>query len=161
MHYITYKSPVGRLHLTANEQGLTALAFDANWERVKAALGPFEKGENKILRQALRELEEYFAGKRSSFSVPLAVQGTPFLRAAWKALTRIPYGRTATYGEQAARLGKPQAVRAVGRANGLNPVCIVVPCHRVVGASGSLTGYAGGLEAKKKLLALETRFAPR
>lgn len=156
MIYRKWKSPVGALHMVASDAGLHALAFDANWERVRESLGAdLKTGEHPVLALAVSELEEYFSGKRHSFSVPLALAGTEFQRAVWKALDTIAYGSTATYGAQASLMKKPRAVRAVGRANGLNPVCILVPCHRVVGADGSLTGYAGGLAAKKALLELE------
>ncbi|MGZ3651817.1 MAG: methylated-DNA--[protein]-cysteine S-methyltransferase [Bdellovibrionota bacterium] len=151
----TWKSPLGRIYLAANESGLTALAFDSNWPKIKPRLGELEKGDHKFITQAISELEEYFSGKRKTFSVPLVLQGTPFQKSAWTALMKIPYGKTASYGEQAVKIRRPRAIRAVGRANGLNPIGIFVPCHRVIGASGALTGYAGGLKAKKALLALE------
>ena len=122
---------------------------------LKLKFPTLEKGENKILAQTTLELEEYFAGKRRSFSVPLVLEGTPFQKRAWAALSTIPFGKTATYGEQAVRIRKPSAVRAVGRANGLNRISILIPCHRVIGSNGSLTGYAGGIKAKQALLALE------
>jgi methylated-DNA-[protein]-cysteine S-methyltransferase len=159
MNYQTWKSPVGRLHFIASDAGLHALAFDDNFDA--APFGKLEKKEHPIIQRTIRELEEYFAGNRREFSVPLAVQGTPFQKKAWAALASIPYGKTVTYREQAARLRKPGAFRAVGRANGLNRVCILVPCHRVVGSNGTLTGYAGGLRAKQKLLELEGENARR
>lgn len=159
MKTMSWKSPLGTIYLAASEKGLAALAFGENWEEVKAKLPPLEKGENELLRLAVKELSEYFAGKRSEFSMPLDLQGTDFQRKAWDALRAIPYGKTFTYAEQARAMRKPKAVRAVGAANGRNPVCIVVPCHRVVGADGSLTGYAGGLAQKKALLELEARQA--
>jgi O-6-methylguanine DNA methyltransferase len=112
-------------------------------------------------REVVRQLAEYFAGARREFTVPLSPQGTPFQLAVWDELTRIPYGSTITYGELAARLGDPQASRAVGRANGLNPIWIIIPCHRVIGADGSLTGYAGGIEVKRALLEHEGALKPR
>ena len=156
MNSVTWKSPLGTIHLAASESGLSALAFAENWNEVKAKLPPLENRSHKILERAIEQLEEYFAGKRKSFSLPLDLQGTPFQQSAWEALRLIPYGRTATYSEQAVAMRNPKAVRAVGAANGRNPVCIVVPCHRVVGADGSLTGYAGGLGVKKALLELES-----
>lgn len=155
MIYQNWKSPVGRIHLVASDSAIVALAFDENWLRIKAGLGTLEKKEDAVIAQAVRELGEYFAGKRRKFSVPLFLEGTAFQKSAWAALRKIPYGKTATYSEQAARIKKPAAVRAVGRANGLNRISILIPCHRVVGRSGSLTGYAGGLKAKKALLELE------
>ncbi|MXW63669.1 MAG: methylated-DNA--[protein]-cysteine S-methyltransferase [Bacteroidetes bacterium SB0662_bin_6] len=113
-----------------------------------------------LAEQLARELSEWFAGARRDFDLPLALRGTPFQRSVWEALRAIPYGAVQSYGELAKSLGKPDAVRAVGAANGRNPVSIVVPCHRVIGANGSLTGYAGGLERKRFLLALEQGQAP-
>lgn len=112
-------------------------------------------------RELVRQLGEYFAGERRQFDLPLAAAGTPFQRAVWSELSRIPFGETRSYGEVARALGKPGASRAVGRANGANPIPIVVPCHRVLGADGSLTGFGGGLEAKAALLALEGRGSRR
>ncbi len=155
MIYRHWQSPLGNLHLVADDGGLRALAFDANWERVAASLGEWRAGNHPLLAQVICELGEYFAGQRKSFSVRLAPRGTEFQNKVWRALEKIPYGETCTYGEQAGRIRSPKAVRAVGTANGRNPICILLPCHRVVGASGALTGYAGGLAAKKALLALE------
>ncbi len=113
-----------------------------------------------LAQQLERELTEWFAGERRDFDIPIALHGTPFQRSVWEALCEIPYGAVRSYGGLAKSLGKPEAVRAVGAANGRNPVSIIVPCHRVIGANGSLTGYAGGLERKRFLLALEKSEAP-
>lgn len=112
-------------------------------------------GAEALLSKTKRELEEYFSGVRTSFTVPLLAEGTPFQQAVWQFLTDIPYGETATYGQIAARLGRPGAARAVGMACNRNPIAIIIPCHRVVGADGGLTGYAGGLDVKARLLLLE------
>ena len=112
-----------------------------------------------VLRQAAEQLEAYLGGKRMGFSLPLAPQGTPFQKEVWQALAQIPYGETRTYGEIAAQLGRPKACRAVGAANHVNPLPIFIPCHRVVGASGRLTGYAGGLQMKEQLLRLERQYS--
>lgn len=112
-----------------------------------------------VLADAVRQLDEYFAGIRTEFVVPIDVDGTDFQRDAWSVLTHIPHGETISYGEQATRMGRPTAVRAVGAANGRNPVPVIVPCHRVIGANGSLTGFAGGLEVKTWLLEHERRVA--
>jgi methylated-DNA-[protein]-cysteine S-methyltransferase len=109
------------------------------------------------LQEAIRQLRAYFAGKLENFDLPLAPEGTPFQRAVWKLLCDIPYGETISYGELARRVGNPKASRAVGLANGSNPIAIVIPCHRVIGSNGKLTGYGGGLPLKEKLLALEQR----
>ena len=140
------ETPIGRLKLCADGDGLCALRFASTGEEMDAA---------PLLLQAERELEEYFAGRRTAFSVPLSMHGTPFQMAVWAALRAIPYGETRSYGELARRIGRPGACRAVGMANHVNPLPILVPCHRVVGADGHLTGYAGGLDVKKYLLELE------
>ena len=115
----------------------------------------WRRAASGVLDEAAAQLEEYFACVRTSFDLPLDLQGTPFQIAAWEALAAIPYGETRTYAEQAARIGRPDAVRAIGAANGRNPISIVLPCHRVVGSDGSLRGFAGGLEVKAALLAFE------
>lgn len=119
------------------------------------------EGNAPVLEQAKKELTEYFAGTRKTFSVPLNPRGTDFQRAVWAALREIPYGETRSYGQIAAQVGNPKAGRAVGMANNRNPIAIIVPCHRVIGADGSLTGYAGGLNVKQELLALERRTRQR
>ena len=139
-------SPIGRLTLTASEHGLCAIDWGSSGKQAR---------DNSILLEAARQLEEYFAGTRQIFDLPLDLQGTPFRLRAWRALAEIPYGTTVSYGEQARRLGVPRAARAVGAANASNPLPIVLPCHRVVGASGALTGYGGGLDVKRWLLAHE------
>ncbi|MGH3424861.1 MAG: methylated-DNA--[protein]-cysteine S-methyltransferase [Nocardioidaceae bacterium] len=142
-------SPIGALRLHSNGTSLTAIDFDA-------APSP-EDGSDRILAAAELQLTEYFAGERREFDLPLSPTGTGFQRAVWDELVRIPYGRTVSYGQVAARLGlEPGASRAVGAANGSNPIPIVVPCHRVIGAGGRLTGYGGGLDRKRVLLALES-----
>ena len=153
----------------AGDAGLYLLEF-ANGPRVAAALRrlgrrlglPVVRGKHAVLDRVEGELRRYFAGRLRSFRVPLALVGTPFQLAVWRRLRRVPYGRVVTYGALARSLRRPRAQRAVGRANGDNPVSIVVPCHRVVGTSGSLTGYGGGLWRKRRLLALEgARLAAR
>ena len=140
------ETPIGRLALCADGDGLCALRFAATGDAMDAA---------PVLLQAERELEEYFAGRRTAFSVPLSMHGTPFQMAVWAALRAIPYGETRSYGELAAQIGRPRACRAVGMANHVNPLPILVPCHQVLGADGRLTGYAGGLNVKEFLLKLE------
>ncbi len=141
---ISASSPIGTLTLVASEHGLCTVSWGAaETERTPT---------NSVLEATLTQLEEYFAGTRRTFDLPLDLSGTPFQVRAWSALAEIPYGRTVSYGEQARRLGVPRAVRAVGAANGRNPLPIVLPCHRVIGAGGSLTGYGGGLELKRWLL---------
>ena len=144
-------SPVGSLRLQADDGGLTGIWFVGNGE---PELGDLDS--DPVLRAAAGQLAEYFARRRTSFELPLAATGTPFQRAVWDALQEIPYGRTWSYADVALHIGNPRAVRAVGAANGRNPLPIVVPCHRVVGANGTLTGYGGGLENKRILLDLES-----
>lgn len=143
-------SPVGPLTLTQEDQALTGLHFGEHPQQ--GAEGP-----TPLLEKAARQLEEYFAGQRKEFSLPLAPKGTEFQLRVWQALLQIPYGETRSYGELAAMVGNPKACRAVGGANHRNPLSILIPCHRVVGTGGSLTGYAGGLSVKEFLLKLETR----
>jgi methylated-DNA-[protein]-cysteine S-methyltransferase len=140
-------SPVGWLTLVASEQGLCAV----NW----GSAGRKRQPQHPVLQAAATQLEEYFAGTRRTFDLQLDLRGTPFQVRTWSALAEIPYGTTVSYGEQARRLGVPRAVRAVGAANGSNPLPIVLPCHRVIGANGALTGYGGGLDVKQWLLAHE------
>jgi methylated-DNA-[protein]-cysteine S-methyltransferase len=148
------ESPVGRLVLVASGGGLTDLLFSGPEDKTLLEV-PGSEAAAQILRNAKGQLGEYFAGVRKQFSVPLEFHGTAFQQEAWRGLLTIPYGQTVSYGEQARRIGRPRAVRAIGAANGANPIPIIVPCHRVIGADGSLTGYGGGMEIKKKLLALE------
>ena len=142
------ESPVGLLYLAADAERLYELRFG------RQAHGA-EPGETPVLREAVRQLEAYFAGRLRAFDLPLRPEGTDFQRRCWNALMEIPYGETASYGDIAARIGNPRACRAVGLANNRNPISIVIPCHRVVGRDGSLTGYGGGLAAKEWLLKLE------
>jgi methylated-DNA-[protein]-cysteine S-methyltransferase len=153
-------SPIGTLTVVADGDAIVAIWFEAEVADSPAALDrtvAAGAGERAILDRAIEQLEEYFRGERTEFELPLAPQGTPFQQKAWLALREIPFGETITYGEQARRLGDPNKSRAVGAANGKNPIPIVVPCHRVVGANGHLTGYAGGLGTKAWLLDHEWR----
>ena len=152
----TVESPLGTLRIIATDEGLRAVLWPQNDEkRLRLDSEPVERTNHPVLVRAERQLAEYFAGQRHAFDVPLEPVGTPFQLSAWSGLREIPYGETWTYGRQAAAIGRPRAPRAVGAANGQNPLSIFVPCHRVIGADGSLTGYAGGLESKRFLLALE------
>jgi methylated-DNA-[protein]-cysteine S-methyltransferase len=142
---MTLDSPIGPLGIDVDEEGrLTTLHFGETYVRGAA---------NAVITQ----LHEYFAGKRTAFDLPLNLKGTKFQLAVWNELLRIPYGTTITYAELAQRIGRPAAVRAVGAANGANPIPVIVPCHRVIGSNGTLTGYGGGIERKQWLLALEGR----
>ncbi|MEK7470242.1 MAG: methylated-DNA--[protein]-cysteine S-methyltransferase [Planctomycetota bacterium] len=154
--YTTMKSPIGDLTLTTDGSALTGLhmapaTISRDWKRDDRA---------PVLRKAKKQLEEYFIGARTRFDLPLAPQGTPFQLKVWEALREIPYGETRSYADIAQYVGSPKGFRAVGLANGANPIAIVVPCHRVIGADGSLTGFGGGLPRKKKLLELERRDSP-
>lgn len=148
LYYQKIKSPIGDLHLVANDKALVYLGFkDLGWDAVKKA--------NAIIELTKTQLNEYFEGKRKKFDVPLSLKGTEFQNTVWKTLGKIPFGKTWSYEQMALAVKKPTAMRAVGRTNGLNPISIILPCHRVIGKSGSLTGYAGGLPAKEFLLILE------
>ncbi|MEW6057334.1 MAG: methylated-DNA--[protein]-cysteine S-methyltransferase [Bdellovibrionota bacterium] len=147
-------SKVGRLYLVASEKGLLGVF----WKKQPEPMAPSLKGakpEIKVLWQAVNELDEYLNGRRKKFDVPLDVAGTPFQERVWDQLSKIPYGKTYSYKEIASQIKNEKAVRAVGTANGKNPVCIIVPCHRVIAADGSLGGYSGGIEIKRRLLELE------
>jgi methylated-DNA-[protein]-cysteine S-methyltransferase len=148
---IKMDSPLGPLRLVSNGSGLTAIEFPG---RHRPTADQCE-GSDAVLRQARQQLQEYFSGTRREFELPLAATGTAFQQRVWQALTDIPYGELRSYSDLARHIGKPQAVRAVGAANGRNPLPIVVPCHRVIGSDGSLTGFAGGLAAKQLLLEME------
>ena len=151
-------SPIGRLTIAADDAGVRALEFPRNRHPVKRDAG-WREGSHPLLDEAAHQLREYFAGTRQRFDLPLAPRGTDFQRATWQALTTIPYGETISYAELARRVGRPTASRAVGAANGRNPLPIVVPRHRVIGANGSLTGFGGGLPTKQFLLGLEAQSA--
>lgn len=149
-------SPVGELRLVATDRGLAAVLWEHE-DGSRVRLGPFvEDPGNAILAEAERQLGLYFAGRLKRFTVPLDFKGTEFQKKVWQILLTIPWGETRSYGQIARQLGQPTASRAVGAANGRNPVSIIAPCHRVVGATGQLTGFAGGLAAKAYLLDLET-----
>lgn len=154
MHqYCHYQSPLGLMTLQASEQGLLGVWFETQTTQ------PDQLGHcnptHPILSEAVRQLAQYFSGQRCEFELPLAAQGTEFQRKVWQALCRIPFGETRSYQQLAEAIGNPNAVRAVGLANGRNPLSVIVPCHRVIGKSGKLTGYAGGIERKAFLLELE------
>lgn len=155
--YQKIPSPIGSIYLVADSRYLRAIVFACNWEKTMKAWGDIALEENDIIRQTQIQLGEYFALKRTEFGLPLHFTGTEFQQQTWQALLTIPYAETRSYSDQAHLIGRPKAVRAVGRTNGLNPIPIVVPCHRVVGKSGKLTGYAGGLEIKRFLLQLESK----
>ena len=153
--YTQIDSPIGPLLLAADETGLRLIQFKTS----KHAQSPGEDWEENArpLKDVIRQLRAYFAGKLEEFDLPLAPDGTDFQQKVWRRLCDIPYGETISYGQLAQRIGNPNASRAVGLANGSNPIPIIIPCHRVIGSNGKLTGYGGGLPIKEKLLALERR----
>ena len=153
--YSTLSSPVGLLKLIATDAALVAVIWRDHGAGQVPVHEAVETRSHCILDEAARQLDQYFAGKRRKFEVALSMHGTEFQRRVWTALQTIPYGETRSYADVARQIGRPEAVRAVGAANGRNPLSIVVPCHRVIGTSGALTGFGGGLEAKARLLALE------
>ena len=151
----TMDSPIGNLKLVASDKGLVAVLWQNDRPSRTRLAELVEDDQHPVLLKAERQLGEYFAGKRKEFSLPLDMRGTPFQKNVWEALLGIPFGETRSYGQLAKQLGNPNATRAVGAANGRNPLPIIVPCHRVIGSSGSLTGFGGGLETKAQLLSLE------
>ena len=155
--YKRTKTPVGTLKLVGGESGLAAILWEDDDPRRVPIAADSEDDHHPVLVEAERQLAEYFAGERRAFTVRLDYRGTPFQLKVWRALLDIPFGETRTYGQLAGRLGTPSAARAVGAANGRNPISIIGPCHRVIGSSGALTGFAGGLEVKARLLELERR----
>lgn len=146
MPAFTMESPIGLLTVEETNGAITALRFGGD---------AVSEPSTPLLRQAKQQLNEYFTARRRHFDLPLCPHGTPFQKAAWSALCRIPYGQVRTYAQQAAAIGKPKACRAIGMANHNNPIPIFIPCHRVIGVGGKLTGYAGGLDTKRYLLTLE------
>ena len=153
--YTRYESPIGPLLLAGSRAGLNYVSFLCG--RHAVAVDPDWREDGSVFDAAIEQLREYFAGERKTFSLTLSPAGTEFQRAVWSELRNIPYGETISYKELAERIGKPKAVRAVGAANGANPIPIIIPCHRVIGNDGSLTGFGGGLPLKKRLLELEGR----
>jgi|CXWL01.2.fsa_nt_gi methylated-DNA-[protein]-cysteine S-methyltransferase len=149
-------TPLGPVRLARTANGLAGLWFEGQKHHPGPLAAPL-RPDDPLLRQASDTLQRYFAGEAAAFDLPLDLHGTPFQRSVWQALLRIPAGRTCSYGEIAQAIGAPQAVRAVGAAVGRNPASLVVPCHRVLGRDGSLTGYAGGVQRKQALLTLESR----
>ena len=154
--YKTMKSPVGELKLVASERGLAAILWENDDPKRVRLSSVQEDKRHPVLLEAERQLDEYFAQQRTAFSLKLDFTGTEFQKQVWQALLTIPFGETRSYAQIAAQIGKPKAVRAVGAANGKNPISIIAPCHRVIGSTGKLTGFAGGLAAKATLLKLES-----
>ncbi|HEV2314151.1 MAG TPA: methylated-DNA--[protein]-cysteine S-methyltransferase [Candidatus Acidoferrales bacterium] len=155
VHFAKFQSPVGPLLLAGNDRGLCLISFAAGGHVVHPQSGWME--DKKPFQETIRQLQAYFRGELREFDLPLALEGTPFQLCVWNSLCAIPYGQTISYGKLAHQIGQPNAARAVGLANGSNPIPIIVPCHRVIGSNANLTGYGGGLSIKQKLLSLESR----
>lgn len=153
VHYRYHDSPLGRLLLVGDQAGLLQVSMDIDHRPWR--LEPTWRSGDTELDEVCRQLDAYFAGKRQAFDLRLAPRGTAFQQAVWQALLNIPFGQTSSYSALAAQIGRPSAMRAVGAANGANPIAVIIPCHRVIGRDGSLTGYAGGLTRKALLLQLE------
>lgn len=159
MYFNIYASPFGEIALTANDEGITALAFQGG--AAPLVIHDNFRENHPVFNKARQQLDEYFSGERTTFSVPLAPKGTPFQQKVWQALTQIKQGETKSYAWLAEKINNKKAVRAVGTANGANPIALFIPCHRVIGSNGKLTGYAGGLGLKAKLLMHEkAHFTP-
>ena len=154
MQYRTIDTPIGRLLVAGDDAGLRFLLFGNGRPEIRP--DPAWEPDRGLLNEPVRQLTLYFQGKLRDFAIDVAPEGTAFQRSVWSQLQQIPYGETISYGELARRLGNPKAVRAVGLANGSNPISIVIPCHRVIGSNGALVGYGGGLPVKQALLALES-----
>lgn len=148
------KSPIGKLYFVVSEQGLCGIFFN---QQDYPLIKKIEKSNpsHKFLQESVEQVEDYFLGRLKKFNLKLNLQGTEFQKKVWRELLKIPYGQTVSYQQIAARIRNPKAVRAVGSANGKNPICVIVPCHRVISADGKIGGYSGGLDKKKKLLSLE------
>ena len=160
-HYLTIPSPLGTLRLLASSKGITGVYFEQH-KHLRPDNDSQHDPASSLLQEAARQIAAYLAGERQSFDLPLDFDhGTPFQHQVWQALQTIPYGSTISYGQLAQRIERPKAVRAVGAANGRNPLSMIIPCHRVIAASGDLHGYAGGLERKRVLLEMEKSFSKR
>lgn len=157
-NYKKIGTPVGPLHIVSNGKKLVAVVFDTNWKRFSAAAKIIlNRHTDTVISEVESQLKEYFSYKRTKFDVPIEYAGTDFQNQAWKTLKTIPFGKTISYGDQAVKMNNPKAVRAVGGANGKNRICIIIPCHRVVGKNGGLTGFTGGIKIKEFLLSFESR----
>ncbi len=156
-HLQKIESPIGVVNIVADESHLLAVIPDISWHKYTKKFKNIKNSTNHITKETSTQLNEYFAKHRKTFNLPMFLNGTVFQKSAWNALLNIPYGETISYGEQAKRVGRPKAVRAIGGANGANPIAIIIPCHRVIGKSGKLTGYASGVDIKKYLLDLENQ----
>lgn len=155
LHYAKAESPVGTIYIVADEKNLRAVTFHKLWSDYEKFQPTIEERHCAVTKKTALQMREYFSGQRKTFDLPYELIGTEFQKKVWNALAKIPFGETRTYGQQAKHIGNPAAVRAVGGTNGRNPLWVILPCHRVIGTSGKLTGYAGGLEMKKFLLELE------
>ena len=150
-----YSFPLCKIGIAEEDGAVCRIIFGGKAQAANMEKTGFKEDETQLIKKAAAQLGEYFDGKRKTFNLPLAPRGTEFQMTVWKALQTIPYGKTCSYGQLAAMIGNPKACRAVGMANNRNPLAVIIPCHRVIGSDGSLTGYAGGLELKEKLIRLE------
>lgn len=158
MNFQCAEFPIGHVYIAANDKAVQVIGFAQNWDAKIKAFDDLREQSNAIIDETIGQLQQYFEGKRANFDLPLSLNGTTFQQQAWQALQQIPYGETRSYSDQAEAIDNPNAVRAIGHANSLNPISIVVPCHRVIAKSGRLAGYAGGLENKQYLLEHERQF---
>ncbi len=149
------ESLAGPLLLVTDEESVHAISFPEGWSEMEARFFPVSKGEPPVMMQLKKELNEYFAGERKKFSVPVSLSGTEFQIKAWNALKKVPYGKTWSYQDQATAMGAPKATRAVGSANNKNPICIIYPCHRIIAKTGKIHGFASDIRVKEALLRLE------
>jgi methylated-DNA-[protein]-cysteine S-methyltransferase len=157
-----FKTKIGNVHLLADEKNIWVVAYEANWEKLRKKYPAFEEKSSPLIKLAQTQILDFLSGKRKDFDLPFQLEGTDFQKKVWQSLLKIPYGKTVSYQEQAAKMKMPLAIRAIARTNALNPISIVLPCHRVIGKSGKLTGYAGGLDAKAFLLSHENPdFSPQ
>ena len=156
LYYKTMSSPIGKLHIIADDKNLRFISFNKNFlKKVNINAESLSSKKSSIIEKTIKQIKQYFALKRKSFELPITFSGTLFQNKTWNALKKIPYGKTICYQQQAKMIKNPKAARAIGRANGMNPLSIVIPCHRVIGKSGNLIGFGGGLSTKKYLLKLE------
>lgn len=158
MNFQRTEFPIGDVFIAADDKAVHVIGFEQNWDAKIQGFEDLQEQSNAIIDEATEQLQQYFDGKRFSFELPLHLQGTEFQQQAWQALQQIPFGETRSYSDQAEAIDKPNAVRAIGHANSLNPISIVVPCHRVIAKSGKLAGYAGGMDIKQFLLDHERQF---
>lgn len=158
MNFQRTEFPIGHVFIAADDKAVHVIGFEQNWDAKIQGVDDLQEQSNAIIDETTEQLQQYFDGKRTNFDLPLNLKGTAFQQQAWEALQQIPFGETRSYSDQAEAIENPNAVRAIGHANSLNPISIVVPCHRVIAKSGKLAGYAGGVNTKQYLLEHESQF---